>query len=123
MRAPNYEIVQDECSILIFVHIQECISLRNTSDFLSGFSEQERTYIETKASGADSLSARYAAKIGAEIISRIPWNQFEVARSNEGAPQLIGRSLAASNYLKLHPVLLSLAHDEPLAIAYLYKNS
>lgn len=123
MRAPSYEIVQDECSILIFVRIQECTLLRETSDFLSRFSEKERAYIETKVSGADSLSARYAAKVGAEILSRIPWDQFEVARSDEGVPQLIGRSLAASTYLKSHPVLLSLAHDEPLALAYLFKTS
>ena len=123
MRGPSYEVVQDECSILIFVRIQDCTLLRNTSDFLSGFSKQERIYIETKSSGADSLSARYAAKIGAEILSCIPWDQFEVTRSKEGVPQLIGRSLAASTYLQSHPVLLSLAHDEPLALAYLFKTS
>ena len=119
---PKYEVTRVDSSTLISVQISDCEALMTAPEFLASFSERELDYIFSKARGAHSLSARYAAKVGAESISHIPWYQFEITRTAEGIPQLLGRNERACTYLDTYPILLSLAHDEPLALAYLMQR-
>lgn len=116
---PHYEVNNFKETLLIFVSIKQCEVCRTYPEFLDGFSEQELDYSLSKARGSHSLSARYAAKRGAELISELPWYDFEVIRSPEGVPRLSGRTARVRTYLKTTPIILSLAHDDPYALAYL----
>ena len=120
---PRYEIWRHRPTLLISVFIEECEALIEHPEFLEGFSERELSYISAKAKGSHSLAARYAAKRGAELISSLPWFCFEVARNSEGIPHLQGREERARMYLSTAPLMLSLTHDDPYALAYLLPAS
>ena len=120
---PRYEIWRRRPTLLISVLIEECEALIEHTEFLKGFSERELSYISAKAKGSHSLAARYAAKRGAELISNLPWYCFEVARGPEGIPHLKGREERTCAHLTTAPIILSLTHDEPYALAYLFSTS
>ena len=118
-QTPPFDVLSKGDSILVSVQIDHCQILMNDPGFLRGFSSQELAYISSQAKGAHSLAARYAVKRGAEILTHIPWYKFEITRTSEGVPQLQGRDKHVCAHLLDHPVLISIAHDEPIAVAYL----
>lgn len=75
----------------------------------AGFRVSELAYCAPKARASEHLSARWAAKEAASQLSGAPWWRYELRRSPEGRPTLLGPG---------GPWLVSLTHDRELASAW-----
>lgn len=119
---PPYQLNRRGASALVSVSIAACQALIDASYLEVGFSEVELSYALGGHRGAHALAARYAAKRCAESLTDLSWLSFEIHRSDEGAPTLVGRTEAARQALQRGHFSLSLTHDDPLALAYLVRG-
>ena len=114
----------------VLVAIAEVEKVRHDTHFLLGFSEKELELCQGTRRGSHSLAARYAAKRAAEALIGVSWQHFEIVRPYESPPLLYRRLLneatgmyQGTSVSLADSIKLSLAHDEPLAVAHLVMNT
>jgi len=87
------------------------------------FTDAERRYAEGRVRGAESLAARFAAKVAARRAFGSPplgWRDVEVVRPRGEAPSLAlhGAAARAAAALGVERVCLTLTHDPPRCIGH-----
>jgi holo-[acyl-carrier protein] synthase len=89
------------------------------------FTARERAYAMEKASWAERLAARFAAKeagmkaIGTGLSRGVSWQHLEVANEASGRPtlRLYGAALEAANAMGVKRISISLTHTKEMAFA------
>jgi holo-[acyl-carrier protein] synthase len=106
--------------------IERMIAERGAHVFERLLTSAERAYCESMARPAEHVAARLAAKEavykalqGTPEARGIGWREIEVARRDDGRPdvELSGRAAARARELGVTRVLLSLSHTHRTAIA------
>ncbi len=89
------------------------------------FTAGERAYCDSRADGAPSYAARFAAKealmkaLGPAAPWGFPWHEIEVERDESGRPsiRLHGRTAARTAAFGVRAIHLSLSHERSVAMA------
>ena len=94
---PKFELHQKSfgqwTTILVLVNIDDFTNFQIQHELLVGFTDQELGLCRSSPKGVHSLAARYAAKRGAEFLTKIPWQCFEIIREPDTQPKLCIRDI------------------------------